>query len=319
MKTSCIINNYNYAQFVIKSIKSAIEQSVCFDEIIVVDDCSTDESAKLIQEEFSQNSQIKLILKQKNEGQLSAFNEGYLAATGDIIFFLDSDDLYQDTYLEEALNFYKRNPDCDFLFCAYENFAESSDVFSQSKHDSVGVFKKYDRDRDLGYSVVLTLYSPKWIGAITSTISMTRKTASKFLPLPFLEDWRGRADDCLLWGAALVGARRFYMAKPLVRRRLHGNNYVMKESKKQENISYFYKRSLNINRLFEFIRSKLNYNSDLVGFAPIEFRTIPNPTKEEFKFYVKLVLTSPQIIWFQKIGKIRFMLTHFLRNRELKK
>ncbi|HEY9852607.1 MAG TPA: glycosyltransferase family 2 protein [Leptolyngbyaceae cyanobacterium] len=316
MKTSCIINNYNYGSFVVDAVKTAIDQSVKFDEIIIVDDCSTDQSVQLIKENFSDNPQIKLILKQKNEGQLSAFNEGYLAATGDIIFFLDSDDLYQDTYLEEALNFYKNNQNCDFLFCAYENFAESSGESSRPKHDSIGVFKQYDRDRDLGYSVVLTLYSPKWIGAITSTISMTRKTAGKFLPLPFLEDWRGRADDCLLWGAALVGARRFYMAKPLVRRRLHGNNYVIKEIKNKENISYFYQRSLNINRLFEHIRTKLNYSSDLAGFAPIEFRTIPNPTKEEFKFYVKIVLTSTQIIWFQKIGKIRFMLTHFLRNRE---
>ncbi len=124
MKTSCLINNFNYARFVVEAINSAKNQTVRFDEIIVVDDCSTDESAQILRENFADDEQVKLILKDKNEGQLSCFNDGYLAASGEVIFFLDADDLYQPDYLEEALTLYKENKDCDFLYCNHENFGE---------------------------------------------------------------------------------------------------------------------------------------------------------------------------------------------------
>ena len=45
MKTTCLINNYNYANFLPEAIGSAVNQSVKFDEIIIVDDASTDNSA----------------------------------------------------------------------------------------------------------------------------------------------------------------------------------------------------------------------------------------------------------------------------------
>ena len=76
IKTTCLINNYNYAHFVSEAINSALNQSIKFDEIIVVDDASTDNSAKIIIE-LAKQKNIKYILKDKNQGQLSSFNEGF--------------------------------------------------------------------------------------------------------------------------------------------------------------------------------------------------------------------------------------------------
>lgn len=301
MKATCLINNFNYGKFVIEAVNSALNQSVSFDEIIVVDDCSTDESVQLLKENFLDNPKVKLSLKDKNEGQLSAFNVGFLASTGDIICFLDADDVYQPNYLEEALRFYQTHPECEFLLSGYEQFDKVE-----------GIFLQYPYDRDLGYAVVSTLYARKYIRAITSTISVRKKILDKVLPLPFLDDWRRRADDCLFWGSAIAGARMFYMAKPLIRYRIHGNNYMMTAPL---NSCVVYKRFSAISNMFEFLRQRLFYSSNLIDLAPLEFRTIPNPTREEFNIYSGIILSSPLPLH-KKLGKIRYMFTHFQQSKK---
>lgn len=303
MKTTCIVNNYNYGKFILEAVESALNQTVSFDEIIIVDDCSTDDSVQVLKNNFMDHPKIKLILKEKNGGQLSAFNEGYLASTGDLICFLDSDDIYQPTYLEEVLNFYQKYPDCEFLFCGNQRFGTMEEVSLP-----------YEIDRNLGYAVVLTLYTPQWMGEITSAISMRRKILDRFLPLPYLEDWRKRADDCLIWGASLAGAKRYYMAKPLVRYRMHGNNFILTY---KANISREYQRFLSINYLLEHIRKKMNYSSEVYNLAHLEFRTIPCPTKKEFVLYFKIIM-SFNIPLYKKIGMLKPVLQHYFKHGKFK-
>lgn len=242
--TSCLINNYNYAEFISEAINSALNQTAKFDEIIIVDDASTDNSAEVMAK-FTQVANVQIILKEKNQGQLSSFNEGFLAAKGDIVFFLDADDIYEPEYLETALNFYKKRSECDFLFCAYKKFGAIEETFQTDKVDL-----------DLGYSVIRTLYSGEWIGSITSTLSIRREIIRKFLPIPNIEDWRVRADDCLVWGASLVGAKKFYMSKPLVMYRIHSNNQYHNKKFLDIDHNYEYKRFWKRNSLFNYIMQK---------------------------------------------------------------
>jgi hypothetical protein len=88
-RVSIIINNYNYAHFLGRCIQSTLDQTESADEIIVVDDGSTDNSLE-IAEEFSRA--ITIVAK-KNGGQASAYNSGLAASAGDSICFLDADDL----------------------------------------------------------------------------------------------------------------------------------------------------------------------------------------------------------------------------------
>lgn len=85
---SIVINNYNYAQYVGLAIESALAQTHP-SEVIVVDDGSTDDSRRVI-ERFGRR--IRSIFK-SNGGQGSAMNVGFDEATGDIVLFLDSDDM----------------------------------------------------------------------------------------------------------------------------------------------------------------------------------------------------------------------------------
>jgi cellulose synthase/poly-beta-1,6-N-acetylglucosamine synthase-like glycosyltransferase len=89
LKFSIVIANYNYGRFVSRAIDSALEMEWPDIEVIVVDDGSTDNSRDVI-ERYS--GHIKYIT-QSNLGQLTANNVGFSAATGDVIIFLDADDV----------------------------------------------------------------------------------------------------------------------------------------------------------------------------------------------------------------------------------
>jgi len=89
MLVSIIIDNYNYAQFLPKAIDSALAQTYSHIEIIVVDDGSTDNSKEIL-EDYKERVQV---FQKPNGGQASAFAFGLQQSRGEIIFFLDSDDV----------------------------------------------------------------------------------------------------------------------------------------------------------------------------------------------------------------------------------
>jgi glycosyltransferase involved in cell wall biosynthesis len=86
---SIIINNYNYGRYIGNAIDSALLQSYSNIEVIVVDDGSTDDSQALIKE---YDGRIRSIFK-NNGGQASAYNVGFAASNGEIVTFLDADDI----------------------------------------------------------------------------------------------------------------------------------------------------------------------------------------------------------------------------------
>jgi hypothetical protein len=89
MRIDIVINNYNYGRFLRDAIGSALAQSYPRVRVIVVDDGSTDGSEQII---ASYGDRIVPVLK-ANGGQGSAFNAGFAVAGGDVVMFLDSDDM----------------------------------------------------------------------------------------------------------------------------------------------------------------------------------------------------------------------------------
>ena len=95
MKISVIIPNYNGKKLLEENLAKVIEKSPNA-EIIVVDDCSTDESVSFLKGKFPG---IKVIVKEKNEGFASTVNVGVREARGDLVYLLNSDVIPKDKYL----------------------------------------------------------------------------------------------------------------------------------------------------------------------------------------------------------------------------
>jgi glycosyltransferase involved in cell wall biosynthesis len=106
-RLSIIINNFNYEQFLLAAIQSALDQTWPDTEVIVVDDGSTDGSIALID---SLGDSIIPVLKE-NGGQASAMNVGLRASSGDVVLFLDADDVLEPDAGSHIMDAFTREPD----------------------------------------------------------------------------------------------------------------------------------------------------------------------------------------------------------------
>jgi glycosyltransferase involved in cell wall biosynthesis/cell division protein FtsL len=105
-KVSVIIPNYNYAKYLKKRIDSILTQTYPVFEIIILDDCSTDDSLSVIEEYIKIFPlQIKLIKNNVNSGNVfKQWEKGIEAAKGDYIWIAETDDLSEPTFLETLIN-----------------------------------------------------------------------------------------------------------------------------------------------------------------------------------------------------------------------
>lgn len=100
---SIIMPNYNCAQYLPETIKSVIDQTYQNWELLFVDDCSTDDSVKIV--ESNNDPRIRVFKNEKNSGAAFSRNVAIREANGRWIAFLDSDDLWASEKLLEQLDF----------------------------------------------------------------------------------------------------------------------------------------------------------------------------------------------------------------------
>jgi glycosyltransferase involved in cell wall biosynthesis len=118
-----IIPTYNHEKFLRKAIDSVIAQSFPDWEIVVVNDGSTDNTQKIIEDYSLKDSRITPIYK-TNGGTASAINMGVENAKGEWICWLSSDDWYETDKLEIHKRYIEQNPNCRFFFSHFHMFNE---------------------------------------------------------------------------------------------------------------------------------------------------------------------------------------------------
>lgn len=108
-KISIIIPVYNTEKYLKRCLNSVINQSLKDIEIIIINDCSKDNSITIINEFKNQDKRIKVINKLKNEGLSAARNTGIEAAKGEYILHIDSNDWIEQGYLYDTYETAKKN------------------------------------------------------------------------------------------------------------------------------------------------------------------------------------------------------------------
>lgn len=278
-RTSCIVDHYDYGRYALAALRSALEQTTAFDEIVFVDDGSTDGSTETLRRVCARHDNVIFVAK-PNGGQLSCFNAGFARTSGDVVFFLDADDEYEPDHVERTLAHLARDPRCDVAISAHRLFG-----------DADGVVRMHPTDRDLGFSAVLALSRSQkriWVSP-TSTLAFRRWVLERLLPLPLESDWRLRADDCLTFGSSLAGARKAFLAEPTVRYRVHASNGFYGKPLDRDRS---YRHRLAVQRLFRHFETSLGLGHDFAALAPKELATHARPSAELLSSYAKIVLRS---------------------------
>lgn len=146
-KVSIITPSMNSEKFIAEMINSVLRQSYLNWELIIVDDCSNDNTIKIITE-FS-DERIKLVKLNRNVGPAICRNVAIRKAKGRFIAFLDSDDLWDKEKLKRQIEFMKKN-ECVFSFTEYEKITENG----KKTGNIVRIPEKLDYVEELKYNQV---------------------------------------------------------------------------------------------------------------------------------------------------------------------
>ena len=117
---SILMANYNNAKYIEEAINSVILQTYPFWELIIVDDCSTDDSIQII-DSFLDDERIKLIKLNNHYEVGTAKNIAAANASKNVLGVLDSDDKLDEKALEIIADAYKKYPDCGVIYSTMWN------------------------------------------------------------------------------------------------------------------------------------------------------------------------------------------------------
>ncbi|WP_397364225.1 glycosyltransferase family 2 protein [Olleya sp. R77988] len=163
---SIITPLYNSEAFIEATINSILSQTYTNWELLLIDDCSTDNTIEITQDFISQNPKIKLLKNKTNSGAAISRNKGITEAKGHFVAFLDADDLWAPNKLEVQVNFMQTN-NCDVSFSSYQQMDEEGNPLNKLVKALPKLsYNKYLKTNYIGN--LTGMYNVNTLGKITS-------------------------------------------------------------------------------------------------------------------------------------------------------
>lgn len=261
---SIITPSFNCSKFVEKTIKSVLRQTYTNWELIITDDCSTDNSVEIIQRFVDMDSRIRLLKLKKNSGAGVARNKSIENAKGKYIAFLDSDDLWMPYKLEKQINFMRAN---DYLF------SHSYTLSVDENNNVVGLNKKPRR---------VSFESTRLVNFIgTSSVVYDAEALGKFYMIKIR-----KRQDMALWLSILKKSKYAYcFPEPLFCYRYTSGSVSSNKMSLYKYHLYVYQEALGYSK----IRSAIVFY--LLSLPCLLFKKIEEKLRERF---IKPDLTNYQ-------------------------
>ena len=205
MRFSVIIPLYNKAPYITKAIQSVLAQTFMDFELIIMDDGSKDDSFAIALKAVEDCGNCHLY-RQKNAGVSMARNNGVALSQGEYLCFLDADDWWEPTFLDEMSKLIEEYPDAGIYGTNYT-------IVNETKHKTrvapVGVEPDFEKGY-INYCQVYakTLAMPLWTGAVS-------------IPRPIFDEMKGFSkgiklgEDFLLWIHIALKYKVTFLNKPL--------------------------------------------------------------------------------------------------------
>ena len=189
---SIVMPSYNTAKYIEESINSVLNQTHSNWELIIVDDCSTDNTDEILSK-YVDDKRIIYIKNEKNSGAAVSRNRALREAKGKWIAFLDSDDLWEPTKLEKQIKFMKEN---DYKFSYTDYKIKLNDVWLPYVYTGPKVVNKRKMKDYCYFSTITVMYDREYVGLIQ--IESVRKNNDYALWLKIIEKAKCyRFNECL--------------------------------------------------------------------------------------------------------------------------
>ena len=195
---SVVINNYNYGHFLRAAIDSALGQTYQNLEVVVVDDGSTDDSRAVLAA-CAALPNVRTVLSE-NRGQASAFNLGVEESLGEVVCFLDADDVFLPHKVERVVQVFAEHQEAGWL--------RHNMQLTDENLDPLGVHLPHFQRSSLVRCHPETCLEHPVRYVVTSSLAMRREVATAVLPVPdeHLRTLRFCADAYLGMRAAQIAA-----------------------------------------------------------------------------------------------------------------
>lgn len=206
MRFSVIIPLYNKAPYVAKAIGSILAQTFTDYELVIMDDGSKDDSYEIASKIIEGHRFNCRLYRQENAGVSIARNNGVAVSKGEYLCFLDADDWWEPTFLEEMEKLIDEFPDAGIYGT---NYVIVNETRQKTRIASVGVDSRFEKGY-INYCQVYakTMYMPLWTGAVC----IPRKVFDETEGFP-----KGikLGEDFLLWIRIALKHRVVFLNKPL--------------------------------------------------------------------------------------------------------
>ena len=133
---SIVTPSYNQAHFLEETIQSVLAQDYPNLEYWVMDGGSTDGSVEVIQKYASKLSGW---VSEKDGGQADAINKGLQRANGEIVAWLNSDDLYRPGAIQSAVSIFQENPEVGLVYSDVDSIDADGEIFNRMRYDQWGL------------------------------------------------------------------------------------------------------------------------------------------------------------------------------------
>jgi glycosyltransferase involved in cell wall biosynthesis len=263
---SVVMPNYNYSNFLKKSLISVLNQTRKPDKLIIIDDASTDNSLEII-EGFIKNIPNVIFLKNpSNKGVVYSINRGLSFVSTDYVYFISSDDILSYEFIDKMMQFVEKNTDISICTSIPAFFKSSNEIWIDDLNVyQEKVFKPLE-------TVKLMKKKQFWVASHSSIIKTSElKKESLDEKLKYYSDW--------FWVLNIALKNKIgFIPEPLAFMRIHNTSYSGKK-----------KKYMDLKKIFSTLMNKIENEESILKNNIIRSRALSSLDRKLMLFLIKKI------------------------------
>ena len=234
---SVVIPNYNYEKFLLQRVYSILNQQIKIDELIILDDVSTDNSRELIdkiEKRVKDSINFKKVYNKENSGTaFKQWRKGFEVASGDYIWIAEADDYCEKTFLKNVVKPIKKENDVVLSYADTAFIDKDGYIIMRTIKPEIDILKTGHWDHNFVREGKDEIAEYAYLNCTIANVSSVLFKREDYTAFFEKAGQYRQAGDWLFYLAIMSTGKIAFCNKPLNYYRVHGNN-VTSKTKKQK-------------------------------------------------------------------------------------